>query len=147
MRPGFREWLGGSDSCRRFQKTPIGAGVFRVSLDPRAIRRFRILSFAFVYSRLFLDFANGMTLTMTLATKDFPGFLRENPGSASANGSPANVGRLLNRGGLVEAERCLSQDGVQPAQRVFALEPPVEQRLVVAFRSPECRLASSGVAA
>jgi hypothetical protein len=92
-------WLGGRDSLGLFQETPIRTGHFRVNLATPAISHLRLLSLAFVDSRLFSDFASGMTLTMTLATKDFPVFLREDPGSASANGFPANGGRLLNRAG------------------------------------------------
>ena len=46
-------------------------GHFRVNLGGSPICRFRILSLAFVYSRLFSSFASAMTLEMSLDAADF----------------------------------------------------------------------------
>ena len=50
-------------------------GGLRVNLVRLAIWRFRLLSSAFVYSRLFSSCASAMTLAMTLGAKDFPNLL------------------------------------------------------------------------
>jgi len=60
-------WLGGRDSFRPFQETPMKTGVFRVSPAAATISRFRILSSAFVLSRSVSGFSSAMTLVMTLA--------------------------------------------------------------------------------
>jgi hypothetical protein len=58
-----------------FRKTPMRTGLSSVNLAASAIWRFRLLSLAFVYSRLSSSFASAMTLTMTLAAKNLPVFL------------------------------------------------------------------------
>jgi hypothetical protein len=54
------------------------AGAFRSSLMASTICRLRILSLAFVKSRLFSDFPGTMTLAMTLDAKDFPAWFGGN---------------------------------------------------------------------
>jgi hypothetical protein len=120
-----------------FSRTPRHASNFAASCSFVGFRRFASV----------FDFASGMTLTMTLATKDFPVSLREDPGERAGEWFSSKWRQVFESRRLVEAERCLSQEGVEAAQAVLVLEPPIEQRAVVASRSPECRLASSGVAA
>jgi hypothetical protein len=69
------ELPGRQGSSHRFQETPTKTGVFRVNLAAPAIWRFRILSLAFVYSRLLSSCASAMTLTITLAAEDLPSLL------------------------------------------------------------------------
>ena len=59
-------WLGGRESFRVFQETPMKTGDFRVNLMAPAIWLFRIPSDSFVCLRPFSDFPIAMTLEMTL---------------------------------------------------------------------------------
>lgn len=76
-------WLGGRDSFRRFQETPVKTGVFGVNLATSAISAFRIHSSAFVLFRLFSDFPSPVALIMTLAAKDLAGSREEISGARS----------------------------------------------------------------
>ena len=67
VRPGFRTWLGGRESLPQPSETPTKTGVFSPTRVMSANQRFRIPSSAAVRLLLFSDFANAMTLEMTLA--------------------------------------------------------------------------------
>ena len=74
--PVDRTWLGGSDSLALLWQNPTNTLDFSVTRTRSAIYRSRILSSAFIGSRLFSGFANAMTLEMTLTAKDFANCLR-----------------------------------------------------------------------
>ena len=60
-------WLGGRESLGRFQETPMNTGLFSATSLIEISWRFPIVSSAFVRLRLFADFADVMSLKMSLA--------------------------------------------------------------------------------
>ena len=74
---GLKKLAGRQGFFWPISRNPNKDGPFRVNLAAPAIWRFRLLSSAFVYSRLFSSCASAMTL----AAKDFGAFVQEDPGN------------------------------------------------------------------
>lgn len=111
----------------------------RFSRKSRPTRNFAF-SDSFVRFRLFASvfgFSQRNDTHNDTRHEGLPGLSPRKSGERVGEWSPKNVGRLLNRGGLVEAERCLSQDGVEPTQRFLSWNHPLNSGRL--SRSPECR--------
>lgn len=76
---GRCKWLGGRDSPSQRHEAPMDTGSFAGTHAMPTINRLRILSVAFIGSRVFASFPSAMTLAMTLAANIFLIFSSENP--------------------------------------------------------------------